>query len=173
MGNALEAFLRYSLSCEKNLLENQNLMIMTRYRSSGRNGKEKFFGRSSAYTQSLNPQKEGRKGKQEVEKKWLCLEKEICNGMLYCQSKMKPTCCCCIPGLIITPNLELQKSKDFFPVALGPDLPEVQIHVANAQKLKYILDFLIFYILFLLHHEKNYYNCKTITLDKIWSNKRQ
>lgn len=33
--------------------------------------------------------------------KFLLLEKEIPNGMLYCQSKRKPARYCCTPGLII------------------------------------------------------------------------
>lgn len=38
----------------------------------------------------------------------------------------------------ITRNLQLQKLKDFFPVAPGPHLSEAYVDVANAQNLMYI-----------------------------------
>jgi len=47
---------------------------------------------------------EDRKGGEKRRKKrgqHVLLEKELPNSMLYCQSKMKPGCCCCTPGLII------------------------------------------------------------------------
>lgn len=72
---------------------------MTRDRSNGRRGREKYFVSCSTFTQYLKTEKEGRKDGEE--EKCLGLEEEIPNGMLKCQSKMKPTCCCCTPGLII------------------------------------------------------------------------
>lgn len=74
---------------------------MTRDRSNGRRGREKYFGSCSTFTQCLKTEKQGRKDGEGEEEKCLLLEKEIPNGMLYCQSKMKPTCCCCMPGLTI------------------------------------------------------------------------
>lgn len=103
---------------------------MTRDRSNGRGGREECFGNCSTFTQCLRTEKERRKDGEGEEEKCFLLEKEIPNGMLYCQRRIKPTCRCC--------NLQLLKLKDFFPLTLGCHLSEAYVDVANAQNLMYI-----------------------------------
>lgn len=64
-------------------------------------GEGECFGSFSTFIQCLKTEKKRKEDGKGEELKCLLLKKEIPDGMLYCQSKMKPTYCCFTPGLIM------------------------------------------------------------------------